>query len=125
MDKSPSRDQGVEMADTRSPARDQIRPGEPAPTTIDLQGDLGGQSLDDLAARLTALADLPRPHVRLDLTAVQHMSVRAQVLLLSIARTMRLRGGELILYGPGRALRAEGMPVGLFGRIRTIDTPDR
>ncbi len=102
---------------TRDPVANEIR--------IELHGDLAGQSVEDLAAQLSALAVTSRPQVRLDLTGVPHISVRAQVLLLAIARMMHLRGGELTLAGPSHAVRAEGMRVGLFGRIRTVDTIDR
>lgn len=93
------------------------------PIELDLHGELSGQPIKLLAAQLTELAEASRPQVRLDLTEVSHISVRAQVLLLAVARSMRLRGGELVFYGPRRALRSEGSRVDLFNRVRTIDPP--
>ncbi len=98
-------------------------PTEP-PSLVALHGDLAGAEVERLAVRLDALVDDGRPRVRVDLTDVAHMSVRAQVLLLAFARGMRLRGGELVLLGPRAALREQGRPLGLFAKIRTIETDD-
>lgn len=86
-----------------------------------LHGHLGVAAAERLFTSLLGPADEPRDQVRLNLTDLTSVSFPAQVMLISLSRSLRRRGGGLELYGPSPELRVQGKALDLFGRVPTTE----
>lgn len=93
-----------------------------AATILVLRGTVGGAELARLAGALDhAVRARPRV-VTVDLAELTHWSLVAQAIVLSASRTLARYGGELILAHPTTRLRLQSAQLGVFSRVRTIDT---
>lgn len=88
---------------------------------IVLSGNLGAAAAEYVVGRLIGPTDALGNRVRLNLTRLTSITFPAQVMILRLARSLRLHGGGLELYGPSDVLRAQCRQLDLFGRVRTID----
>jgi anti-anti-sigma regulatory factor len=88
--------------------------------TITVPDELAGAAVEALAEQLQQAMREGRRRVVLDLSSVVHWSFAAQVMILSVARALRRRGGELRLYNPGDEVVREGRQLDMLARVRTI-----
>jgi hypothetical protein len=100
-------------------------PGRALTVEVVLHGHLGVAAAERLLNSLLGPSDEPRDRVRLNLTDVTSASFPAQVMLLSLNRSLRRRGGALELYAPTAELRGQGKALDLFGRVPTIEPDSR
>lgn len=97
-------------------------PLERRETTLVLRGSISRADLSRLADALDAAEDMSPTTVLVDLSGLMSWSLVAQAMLLSTARTIGQRGGELVLINPTPASRLQGARLAIFRRITTIYT---
>jgi len=91
-----------------------------SPQVVVLDGHLDGRALADIAEVLDEALREPRGHLAIDLRSVDTMSLLAQGMILSLARTYARHGGHVTLLAPSSAVVRQGQRLDLFHKVRTV-----
>jgi len=90
---------------------------------LTIDGSIEGQDLAVFGQSLDRLCRRPVPTVMLDVSRVDEWSLLAQAMVLSSARRMTARGGQLVLCGPSVRLHAQSAALRVFDRVTTVRSP--
>jgi len=95
---------------------------EPEGPILVLGGGLVGADLNKFAGALALVSNNHSGRFVVDLCDVDEWSLVAQAMLLMTARRKSDHGEELVLRGASEPLRERSQQLGVFERIRSIDS---
>ena len=95
---------------------------EPEGPILVLGGGLAGADLNKFAGALALVSNNHSNRFLVDLDDVDEWSLVAQAMLLMTARRKSDHGEELVLRGASEELREHSQQLGVFERIRSIDS---
>jgi hypothetical protein len=95
---------------------------EPGGPILVLGGGLVGADLNKFAGALALVSNNHSGRFVVDLCDLDEWSLVAQAMLLMTARRKSDHGDELVLRGASEALREHSQQLGVFERMRSIDS---
>lgn len=90
-----------------------------------LRGTIEGIDLRSFGEALEQVTREAGETILLDVSDVEQWSLLAQAMVLSVARRMSRRGGQLILCGPSADLRRQSRPMNVFDLVPTRGPDDQ